>query len=54
MPYANLPVIYNGGVIHIVELQKLNRDGKYFHSAIPDVFSGCRAGQCNRAIRVSE
>lgn len=40
LPYANLPVIYNGGVIHIDELRKLNRNGRYFHSAIPDVFSG--------------
>jgi glycosyltransferase involved in cell wall biosynthesis len=40
VPYENLPVIYNGGVIHIDELRKMNRNGRYFHSAIPDVFSG--------------
>jgi glycosyltransferase involved in cell wall biosynthesis len=40
MPYSNLPVIYNGGIVQIDELQKLKRDGRYFCSPIPDVFSG--------------
>jgi hypothetical protein len=38
--FVNLPVINNGGFVHTDVLEKIKKNGKYIHSAIPDLYSG--------------